>query len=402
MTSPGFNVIFDPAFDVYSIPVNTFSLPAHWDIYLPDNQTGDFNCRSVICPNPEAGSTIWTRNGKYIAVGVYRDEGRPATQFPFRTGLPWQRIGNQIIFTDTQPHGLVVGDKVNLANVNVNTATGVSVINVYNATQFAANTGSIGATAGVDGAYQPSRIKNFFEENLVFRYLPDFRLVPATEILQLFTDSAPSQDYSTRYLNNLTTNQTVLVPRVRNENVDYSTLEEKLNQIFRATAQPDLRFNQAFDEDGEELEIKYNEAGFPLTFVNVDSPFSNEQVRYNQPLVRELPLPDESPDSDDRVYCYDFYGFEINDPTRSPFFAIDLVVRDETVALPPPVLNNIELKEQNGQPLYAGGFIQDVYGSKVIAIQENNATVVRKQILPLALDIFNRPVKLPYTRVTSS
>lgn len=398
MTSPGFLDYFNPAYDVFSVPISQFTLPFHWDFFLPDNQD-DFACRSVIAPSPERGATRWTKNGKYICVGVYRDEGRPTQPFPARFPLIWSRIGNQIIFTDPLGHGMVIGDKVNLANVNLPVVNNTTVINVFNAQQFAAVCSNVGPTAGGGGSYQPARLKNFYDENVVFRLLPSFQVVPYQTILDLFTESAPAQDYSTRYIRNLTTDQVVKIPQVKNDQVDYTELQRKLNELFREATQPDLRFNQAFDENGEELEITYNEAGYPVVLTNVDSRFANAQVRYNQPRVRELPLPDESVDADDYPYVYDFYGFEVNDVTRDPFFENDLITRNPDVT---GDVNNLLRKSQNGQPLYASPFVQDTFGNKVIGIQESNATVVRKQVLPLALDIFNRPNKLPYTRVTSS
>ena len=396
MTSPAFNVYFDPAYDVYSVLLDDFMLPDWWDFYLPDNQD-DYACRTVIAPNQAAGATKWTHLGKFITIGIYRDQGRPDTNFPTRFGLVWQRIGNQIVINDPDGHTFKTGDLVNLANVNLPVINETVITNVYSSTQFAAKCGNVGATSGGSGSYQPVRLKSFYEENIVFRMLPDFRLLPYSVVLDFFSESMPAQDYSTRYLTNITNNQVVQVPRTRNENVDYTSLAQKLNEIFRTSADPDLRFNQAFDEEGEELAVNYDEAGRPIRIQNVNSKYSNSQIGYNSPRTRELPLPDESEDADDYVYCYDFYGFEINDVLRGPFFANDLITRDPDVE---GVKNNLLRKSQNGAALY-NGYVNDIFGNIVIGVQENNATVVRKPIMPLALDIFNRPIKQPYTRVRS-
>lgn len=395
MTAPAFNDYWNPAYDLYSVPVEQFSVPLWWDIYLPDpGNNVDYQCRSVIVPNPALGARRWTLNGDYICLGIYRDEGRPNTAFPTRSGLSWIRLGLQLVINDPAGHGLKVGETVNVANVNVASLPNATVTNVYNAQQFVVQTYGVGLSNGDLGSYQPTRTKSFYEENLVFRLLPSFKLVPYATVAQLFSESAPLQDYSTRYLWNLTTDQPVMVPRVRNQSVDYSTLESKLR--YRGSFNSDRRFNQAFDEAGEELQVEYNSYGFPVFINQVDSPYSNTQVRLNSPRAKELPLPDESPDADDKPYVYDFYGFEINDPARGPYFASDLITRDPSVD---GIVNNLLRKGNAGQPpFYSSKFVNDVFGNWVIGIQENNATVVREPVLPLSLDAFNRPNKAPFPR----
>lgn len=397
MTVPAFNDYWNPAYEAYSVPVDQFAVPDWWDLYLPNADTDvDYKCRSVIVPNPALGAKRWTSNGKYICVGVYRDEGRPDTAFPVRTGLSWIRLGVELIINDPVGHGLKVGETVTVANVNVATLTEVQVTNVYNAQQFVVQTYGVGASTGNDGSYQPTRTKSFYEENLVFRLLPNFRLITYAALQQLFTDSAPLQDYSTRRLPNITLNTMVQVPRVRNQSTDYSTLESKLRAQYQGGTN-DRRFNQAFDEDGEELAVEYNSYGFPVFVNQVDSKYKNAQVHLNSPRTLELDLPDESTGADDRPYVYDFYGFEINDVSRGPYFAADLITRDASVD---GIVNNLARKGNPGQPpFYSSKFVNDTFGNWVIGIQESNATVVREPVLPLTLDPFNRPVKLPVSRV---
>jgi hypothetical protein len=58
-------------------------------------------------------------------------------------------------------------------------------------------------------------------------------------------------------------------------------------------------------------------------------------------------------------------------------------------------IGNLKVKLDNaGDPVYAGK-LHDEFGNLAIGVQQNNALTVRKQILPLALDIFNRPIKTP-------
>lgn len=101
---------------------------------------------------------------------------------------------------------------------------------------------------------------------------------------------------------------------------------------------------------------------------------------------------------DPRVYVYDFYGLDLNDPTRAPYYSEQNISRDTTQAVP---IDNINIAKHGDTTIDSNGItvtvgkIYDKFGNIVVGIQENNATVVKQPILPLVLDSFNRPVKAP-------
>jgi hypothetical protein len=93
-----------------------------------------------------------------------------------------------------------------------------------------------------------------------------------------------------------------------------------------------------------------------------------------------------------KIYAYDFYGIDLNDSSRGPYFSDKIVIRNEKIE---GDIGNLLVKNDNEEkPIYSGK-IHDEYGNLAIGVQENNSLVIRKQILPLKLDLFNRPLKKP-------
>lgn len=391
MTSPAFNTPFDPAYDVYSVSRLDFAIPDHFDVYAPEflNEI-DFKCLSVICPNPEKGAKQWTYRGKWLTIGVYRDEGRESSQRPPTVGLSWVRSSTTMTIIDPAGHRLRTGDYVDLYNINVQTLLKTK-ITVINPTSFTVTVPLFGATSGTNGAYQPSDLYNFYEQNYVFRLLPSFQLVPFSLIQQLFTNSAPVPEPAVRELFNVTTNSSVLLPRGKSKSFNYD---------LPTTAKPIVdtlplarRFGQVYDESGTPLKIEYQDDGQPVNSVAYDEEHLDPHKRFNAPLVNDPVMVD--PSVDQWVHVYDFYGFQVNDSTRGPYFRTDLITRD--LDMPAPY-NNIKRAEQNGVPYYAGK-LYDKFANLVIGIQTNNATVIRKNLLPLRLDRFNKPEKLPIRQI---
>lgn len=391
MTSPAFNTPFDPAYDVYSVNRLDFAIPDHFDIYVPEfvNEI-DFQCLSVICPNPEKGAKRWTYRGKWLTIGVYRDEGREAAQRPPTVGLSWVRSSTTLTITDPAGHRLKTGDLVDLYNINVQSLL-KKKITVISPTSFTVKVPLFGASSGVNGAYQPSDLYNFYEQNYVFRILPSFQLVPYSLIQQLFADSAPVPEPAVRELYNVTTAKSVLLPRGKSKTVNYD---------LPSTARPIVdtlplgrRFGQIYDESGKPLKIEYRSDGQPVDSTAYDEEHLDPHKRFNSPLVNDPLMEDVTQDA--WVHVYDFYGFEINDPNRGPYFRTDLITRDTEKPAP---YNNIKRASQNGVPYYAGK-LYDKFGNLVIGIQTNNATVIRKNLLPLRLDRFNKPEKLPIRQI---
>lgn len=381
MTVPGLNQPFDPFYDLFSISRLDFAIPNHFDVYLPDfvNQV-DFQCLSVITPNPSKGAKRWTINGHWITIGIYRDEGRKPAQRPPTTGLSWMRSSTLLTVTDPAGHRLRTGDFVDLYNINVSQLLR-RPITVLNSTTFTVPTLLYGPSSGVNGSYQPSDVYNFYEENYVFRLLPSFKLVQVSTIMQIFADSAPSIYPQVRDLYNVTTGTRTKLPTGKNRNINYDLPVANVPIAERSTL--DKRFDQQYDEEGKPLKIIYREDGQPIRLTNYDEKTLDDNEGFNQ-VPSNLSGPD-------RVVVYDFYGLEINDVNRGPYFTPTLITRDLNKPAP---YNNILRAEQNGTPFYDGK-LYDVFGNLVIGIQTNNATVVRQNLLPLKLDRFNRPVKSP-------
>jgi hypothetical protein len=306
VTAPAFNEPFDPYYDQYSISHLDFAVPDHFDIYVPDflNEV-DFQCLSVICPSPSKGAKLWTYRGKWLTIGVYRDEGRDTAQ-----------------------------------------------------------------RSPSEDPY------NFFEQNYVFRLLPSFTLVPWSLIQELFTASAPDVTPQRQEIYNVTTETSDLLPSEISKSTNYNLPISGKSIGDNLTL--GRRFGQVYDESGTPLKIDYIANGQPISSKSYDLPSLSSHVGFNIPVTTQ-------------VSVFDFYGGDINDPLRGPYHRTDLITRDTTKHVP---LNNILRAEQNGVPYY-GKALFDVFGNRVIGIQENNATVIRENLLPLRLDRFNRPVKSP-------
>ena len=416
MTSPAFNDLFNPFYDLYSINEKDLTIPAHFDNFLPDNQE-DYNCTMVISPSISKGVSRWTKDGKWITIGIYRDEGRAPAQRPIITNLSWTRNSNILTIINPAGHKLHVGDKINLYNVSVWNRNNVDLPNItvknvidpftfevyddrtsilidgqtmYDAMLlFVTNNvpliGQIfgvfgqetGDTSGNAASYQENFITNFYETYRVFRLLPSFKLVPYSEIQDIFTTTAPPQEATRRTLYDISIQQEVNIPGIKTTSINYELPTQSLPRDESINLQ--RRFSQVFDETGQPLKLTYNALGFPAQINNVDSKFKNDQIFYNAP-VNQL--------GDPYIYIYDYYSLEINDASRGPYFSTSNIVRNLTVS------GNINNLTNNISGLY-NSTMNDAYGNLAIGAQQNNALVIRKQILPIALDAYNRPMKNP-------
>lgn len=72
---PPFDSPLDSGYDAVSRPTADLVRPAGCYIYTPDNYD-DYHCLALWQPAPELGAKTWTRAGRRILIGVYRDEGR--------------------------------------------------------------------------------------------------------------------------------------------------------------------------------------------------------------------------------------------------------------------------------------------------------------------------------------
>jgi hypothetical protein len=371
---PGFNEPFHSYYDQYSIPESELTIPSHFAKFIPDNQD-DYNCTLVICPDIEKGAKRWTKNGRIITIGIYRDEGRVSQRAPIVSNVPWVRTGNRLIFNCSAKHRLAVGDIIDVANVNVTQIRAAEVVEVGSPFSFAVKTFPSGVSSGTDAGYQPQKVINFYETYRVFRLLPSFKLITISELNQIFSDTAPVKNLSRRSLHNITTNSDAVLPSAITRSVNYelpkpTVTKDSLLGLRR-------RFGQEYDEDGRPLKLEYQETGIPVPLNNVDSKYRNDQVFRNTPAINT----DTS-----RIYVYDFYGIDLNDPERGPHYRTDNVYAENGL---------LKVKTNNAdEPIYSAK-LHDEFGNHAIGVQSNNSLIVRKQILPLKLNAFNIPVKFP-------
>lgn len=376
MSVPGFNDPFNPYYDQFSIKTNTLVVPNHFDHYVPDNQN-DYQCSMVITPSIQKGAIKWTLNGKFITIGIYKDEGRSTSQRPPISGLNWTRSGLFITIIDPAGHKLNVGDSVNVTNVNIPISTNMIVTSVIDAITFTFSGTILGATSGSNASYQDNFLTNFYETRIVFRLLPSFALVPFNTIQQIFSASAPTTQAASRSIDNITTGLSVKIPNGTSASTNYElpTKVVPKNELLPLNR----RFDQVYDEQGSPLKISYSNNGAALLPNNMDSSTKNEQIFNNT-------------NGNSFIIVYDYYGIPINDNTRSPTFSTTNVIRNEAIVAN---INNLYIHQDNlGNPIY-NSTLYDLFGNLVIGVQNNNALIVRKQILPLTLDLFNRPIKRP-------
>lgn len=301
--------IYDPIdefYDQYSVLNSNLTVPSHMAAYVPDNQD-DAACLAILTPEPSLGAKKWTINGKWITIGIYRDQGR------------------------THP------------------------------------------------------TINYYEDYIVFRLLPSFKLVTWAEIQQIFEDVAPVPYPVQRTMKEITTGTDVKIPRSITKSVNYTV--PNTAALDTQTPLP-RRFNQLYDEAGKPLKLSYDALGYPLDSTFKYSKNQNNPAKLNQALTDE---------GNDKVYAYDYWGLLINDNDRGPYYADDLITRDPNKI---GYLNNIRRKTDLGGEVLFKGTIYDEFGNIAVGIQENNALAVRQHILPLALDPFNHPIKQPLSKRT--
>lgn len=75
MSYPPFDAPTDAAYDAMAVKPSDLPRPAGCHVYAPDNYD-DYTCLVLWQPAPELGARLWTRNGRRILIGVYRDQGR--------------------------------------------------------------------------------------------------------------------------------------------------------------------------------------------------------------------------------------------------------------------------------------------------------------------------------------
>ena len=386
--SVNFNNPFDPFYDQFSIHEADFSMPSYFSSYVPDNQT-DYQCVNVISPAPEKGAVAWTINGsnqinsnvgndeRWITLGIYRDEGRAAAQRPSTSGLSWTRSGYIVTILDPS-HKLHAGDIINVWNINIPIMENVEIISVVTGISFAFNGLISGGSSGSGAMYQENFATNFYENYRVFRLLPSFKLLPYADVLDIFTNTAPIPAKPQKTLYSITTNTNVNLPIGSNDSSNY-----QLPTIVLPTSSKSSlprRFGQVYDAGGQPLTITYLQNGYPSYVNNVDSPNKNPQI-FNNTTVN-------APSADPYIYVYDYYGLQINDASRAPTYSTGNIIRNFSIS---GNVNNFTISPA----IDYISTLNDLFGNLSIGVQQDNALVIRKQILPLELNAFNKPIKSP-------
>jgi len=403
MTYPNWLKPHDPYYDQYSIEINDFVMPEHFDIFLTD--FGDeVSCKTIVMPSPRKGAINYIKNNKFMIIGIYRDTGREPTLFPIITGKQWATSGNELVIFDTT-NKVRVGDYLYCYNTNV---TGQQYLKCVarEPGYFTLKLASLlGSTSGLSCSYRIDRIKDFAEENIVFRLFPTFKLITYAEFLSIANSTSPNSVFRTSdVLKNITTDTDVRTPVQVDSNTDYTPVNnfKKVSEISYSTFRlgvkvkgnglPTFQHNQTFDDVGKPLKLKYDESGKVISPKYYDSKYKNKNIFVDSQQAAENPSSD--PTKDDRVWCYDFYGIDINDPSRGPYNVDTVISRDTSVS---GNVNNIQRLEVNGVPFYpTSQHVYDNFGNIAIGINENNSLNVIRQRIPIQLDNFGRPFKLPY------
>jgi hypothetical protein len=401
MTSPSLIDYFNDAYKTFSVPVTQLTIPPHFDTFLPDDPN-DTGCRSIIMPSPLKGAKNFVKNNRFTLIGIYHDAGRPTTPYPVFSNLSWSRVGAKLTVNHVG-HETKVGDVVFLYNMNITKEQRCTVSSITS-TSFTVNLQAlVGKKTGTQGGYRLDRNKNFYEENLIFRLLPNFNVVPFADILSIFADTDPNITQGQNFIRNLTTNSIVPTPSAKNSFVDYSAINNYKRIVDVSGSLPDVtvtpkyklhefEHEQVFDDQGNAVRLRYAENGQVINPGYYDKQRKNNPVMIASPRVNEVPDDFFQDTTDVKVWAYDYYGFLINDTTRGPFNSDQIITRDASKTT---YLDNITIAQTvTGADMYpVTQQIYDIFGNVVIGIRPDNTLVVQKQRVPLELDNFGKPVK---------
>ena len=308
--SPDLFDYFNDGYEKYSINSSKFKIPSYVDFYEPDNKAPDFNCVGVLVPNPLYGAKKYTHQGKIISIGMYRDEGRPITEYVLNESIFWFRIGNRLILQQNKKHEFRINDEIQIYNVNIPSLT-TKIKKVIDEYHYEVETTDIGNLDGYFGASKPTKLKNFFEENIVFRLLPCFKLITVNEVYELLgiIENPYNKPLDIQSIINITINLEIEQPININNDVNYYIDPLKPSYFNRNSG---YYHDQIFDEVGIPLSIEYQNNGAPFPLDNIDSKYKNNKIYINQVLSQEI-WQDPTEGFDSILYVYDFYGYLIND-----------------------------------------------------------------------------------------
>lgn len=361
--SPNFNDPFSSAYD--DVSCHHDDLPTHHGcyVYTPDNHD-DYQCLALWQPAPELGAREWTRNGKRILIGVYRDEGRVNQRQP-TTAMTWTLNANVLTVTTVKPHRLLTGELVQLFST-VEPDLTLPVVAVLSPTSFTVDS----PISGVDaqpGAYSPLKDVDFANDYVVFRLLPSFKPAPVALIREILAAAEPELSRANVTLTDIRTG----LFQVKSEVQTFSS-----SMLYR-------RHRQQLDELQRPLRQVYDAKG---RVVPPDLRFTknaNAALYVNVPMVNQWAA---VPTANEWLPAYDYYGFPLNDVSRGPFYATDIVRYDSGNAL------GLSRRVNGNSAIYTG-VIHDVFGDYVVGARANNTLVTRKPVQPLLVDHHNTPYK---------
>ena len=376
MNAPDFSSPFDIAYDQLSIHKDWLTIPSWCNVFDPENND-EFECLAIIQPAPERGSRAWTMNGQRILIGVFRDEGRKTKQQDLRVAQ-WARYGTRLIVGTDRPHFMKPGDEVTLWNVNVPTMI-AEVAAIHSMTEFEVRTSITGGTSGIEGSYQPVKPVNFYEDFIVFRLIPSMKLITWPMVQAILNAGFDQQIKPPVHLVDVNTGAERLVAAALNN--------KATNLLPNGGTFANLRNRQQLDEEGNPIIGVYNNLGQLVESKFRYSIHRNAVKMVNPVMVNEDCSCDDS--TNEKLYVFDYYGFDLNDETRAPYASTQNVYYDYHKP------NGLTVRNDNTGELFYRGIIQDEFGNVVIGARADNSLITRQAILPIQVDQFNVPYKAP-------
>ena len=437
MSYPLLDDPFDSQFSIYSIPKKDFTIPNHFDVFLPDSQDG---CLGALVASAARGATSYIRNGKYLIIGIYADSGRLPITGIAQPNRYWTRVGN-ILTIDTTTYFNVelqarvsnsvppfannptysypsiyefvsLGEQIKLTGVD-------STLSIFTVTEITSTTFSVyapplsgAADLSANNLATPVELtKDFSITNIVFRILPSFKLVPYAEILGIFESTSPTTSNNTSYITNLTPVITAQAstgfviqtpPLTSSSNYRYANIRDRLEPIEsslpRITISPKIQIpefenEQIFDSDSNALPLRYDSHGQVIKTFYFDSA-NKTNTSFTVPPIRDM-NGDVVVDGDGFAFTlYDFYGFKLT-RARQRQNAIPFGISDSDPSSP----------LRRFLPFNGTSFINmksffDVFANNVIGILSypTGPIIAKRQLMPLALNNFGYPKKSPQPR----
>jgi hypothetical protein len=273
---------------------------------------------------------------------------------------------------------MLPGDMVNLWDVNVPIMT-TPVVGIQSMFTFEVRTIMVGDQSGVAGGYQPVKPVNFYEDFIVFRLLPSMKIVSWPTVQAILNAGAPITNKPPVYLVDINNDNERLVAAQINS---YAT-----RLLPNGSTVKDLLNSQQINEDGAPIRATYDNLGCLMK-----SPYRyskwQDVIKMNDPVVVNEKCSCDL-QTNDKLYVYDYYGFDLNDDSRAPYNSEKNVVYDSASS------NGLKIRPDNTGEAFYRGIIQDEFGNVVIGARPDNTLITRQAVLPLQVDQFNVPYKEP-------